>query len=65
MPIASGKAGESEDQCKQNKNNKLWEVNFSSGKSMYFLKNALHFLKLLTTSQEPAGQTGRCDLRSQ
>ena len=39
VPIASGKAGESEDQCKQNKNNKLWEVNFSSGKSMYFLKN--------------------------
>lgn len=33
VPIASGKAGEGEDQCKQDKNNKLWEVNFSSGKS--------------------------------
>lgn len=33
VPIASGKADEGEDQCKQNKNNKLWEVNFSSGKS--------------------------------
>lgn len=33
VPIASGKAGEGEDQCKQDKNNKLWEVNFSSGRS--------------------------------
>ena len=31
VPIASGKAGE--DQCKQDNNKKLWEVNFSSGRS--------------------------------